>query len=63
MDYPVRLVVQNWQNVLHNFIVFDVDKGNNKMGDSLGRVFKIHNFFCMIFDRFIKNFHALVSPR
>ena len=28
----------------------------------LGRVFKIHNFFCMIFDIFIKNFHAPASP-
>ena len=28
-----------------------------------GRVFKINNYFCMIFDRFIKIFHAPSSLR
>ena len=32
------------------------------MGAPLGRVFKIRDFSCMIFDRFIKIFHAPTSP-
>ena len=41
---------------------FDVDKRHDKWVTPLGWVFKIHDFFCTIFDRFIKIFHAPASP-
>ena len=46
---------------------FQTPKGDHKISCAsltpLGRVFKIHDFPRMIFDSFIKNFHAPASPR
>ena len=50
MGYPVRQGVKIGKMFCKILSVFVVDKGMIKWVTPLGRVFKIHDFFCTILD-------------